>query len=108
MKYMEASDAEQKSYPLKYFKGQDLELYYMEKQLKPGVEREIKEGFFENRKKFGEQNASGPSEEVQVYVSHLCLHNYHPIFCKFNLDVVKTILNFSQIIYLNKGQVLYE
>lgn len=54
MKYMEASDAEQKSYPLKYFKGQDLELYYMEKQLKPGVEREIKEGFFEIRKKFGE------------------------------------------------------
>ena len=31
MKYMEASDSEQKSYPLKYFKGQDLELYYMEK-----------------------------------------------------------------------------
>ena len=54
MKYMEGSDAEQKSYPLKYFKGQDLELYYMEKQLKPGVEREIKEGFFEIRKKFGE------------------------------------------------------
>lgn len=25
----------------------------MEKQLKPGVEREIKEGFFEIRKKFG-------------------------------------------------------
>lgn len=78
----------------------------MEKQLKPGVEREIKEGFFEIRKKFGEGQAAG--EEVQVYVSHLCLHNYHPIFCKFNLDVVKTILNFSQIIYLNKGQVLYE
>jgi len=31
MRYMESSDAEQKSYPLKYFKGQDLELYYMEK-----------------------------------------------------------------------------
>ena len=45
---------------------------------------------------------------MQVYVSHLCLHNYHPIFCKFNLDVVKTILNFSQIIYLKKGQTLYE
>lgn len=25
----------------------------MEKQLKPGVEQEIKEGFFEIRKKFG-------------------------------------------------------
>lgn len=53
MKYMDGNDAAQKSYPLKYFKGQDLELYYMEKQLKPGVEREIKEGFFEIRKKFG-------------------------------------------------------
>ena len=88
----------------------------MEKQLKPGVESEIKEGFFEIRKKFGgiggnsiEETTSRTSqgeEQVQVYVSHLCLHNYHPIFCKFNLDVVKTILNFSQIIYLNKGQVL--
>ena len=82
----------------------------MEKQLKPGVEREIKEGFFEIRKKFGNEGGNGAqsAEEVQVYVSHLCLHNYHPIFCKFNLDVVKTILNFSQIIYLNRGQVLYE
>ena len=105
-KYLENSDAEQKSFPLKYFKGQDLELYYMEKQLKPGVEREIKEGFFEIRKKFGgDEPISG--EEVQVYVSHLCLHNYHPIFCKFNLNVVKTILNYSQIIYLKKGQTLY-
>lgn len=108
-KYMEGTNADPKSYPLKYFKGQDLELYYMEKQLKPGVEQEIKEGFFEIRKKFGEGQASGSGgdDEVQVYVSHLCLHNYHPIFCKFNLDVVKTILNFSQIIYLKKGQVLY-
>ena len=108
MRYMGASDAEQKSYPLKYFKGQDLELYYMEKQLKPGVEREIKEGFFEIRKKFGEGDGSQQEDQIQVYVSHLCLHNYHPIFCKFNLDVVKTILNFSQIIYLKKDQTLYE
>jgi len=34
----------------------------MEKQLKPGVEREIKEGFFEIRKKFGEGQA--PGDEV--------------------------------------------
>jgi hypothetical protein len=47
------------------------------------------------------------SEEVQVYVSHLCLQNYHPIFSKFSLEVVKTFLNFSQIIYLKKDQVLY-
>lgn len=43
-----------------------------------------------------------------MYVSHLCLHNYHPIFCKFNLNVVKTILNYSQIIYLKKAQTLYQ
>lgn len=103
-----------KGQPLKYFKGQDLELYYQEKQLRPGVEKEIKEGFFEIRKKFGgAQGSSAPGsttsnieeegETVQVYVSHLCLHNYHPIFCKFNIDVVKTILNHSQIIYLKKA-----
>ena len=81
----------------------------MEKQLKPGVEREIKEGFFEIRKKFGGNAQGGPLEggEVQVYVSHLCLHNYHPIFCKFNLDVVKSILDNSSIIYLKQGQTLY-
>ncbi len=76
------------------------------------MEREIKEGFFEIRKKFGDGDNEGgqaaAEQEVQVYVSHLCLHNYHPIFCKFNLDVVKTILNLSQIIYLKKGQTLYQ
>jgi hypothetical protein len=59
--------------PLKQFKGQDLELYYMEKQLNPSVEQEIKEGFFEIKKKFGDQSKQPMSEEVQVYVSHLCL-----------------------------------
>ena len=70
------------------------------------MEREIKEGFFEIKKKFGDQ--SPMTEEVQVYVSHLCLQNYHPIFCKFDLDAVKTFLSFSQIVYLNKGQILYD
>lgn len=79
----------------------------MEKQLNPSVEQEIKEGFFEIKKKFGDQSKQPMSEEVQVYVSHLCLQNYHPIFCKFSLDAVKTFLSFAQIIYLNKSQVLY-
>ena len=61
---METSDKGEKPYPLKYFKGQDLELYYMEKQLKPEVEKEIKEGFFEIRKKFSESgDPSGASNE---------------------------------------------
>jgi CRP-like cAMP-binding protein len=36
------------------------------------------------------------------------LHNYHPIFSKFTLEVVKLILHYSSIIYLNKGQSLYK
>ena len=48
------------------------------------------------------------SGEVQVYVSHLCLHQFHPIFSKFNLEVVKTILNLSQIVYLKPDEVLYQ
>ena len=39
-------------HPLKHFKGQELEAYYMEKALKPEVEREIKKGFFEIKKKY--------------------------------------------------------
>ena len=88
--------------PLKSFRGQELEMFYMEKQLKPEVEKEIKEGFFEIKKKY-EDGENGGGEEVQVYVSHLCLHNFHPIFCKFELETVKIILHYSSIVYLNKG-----
>ena len=46
---------EKKSQPLKNFKGQELEKYYMQKKLKPEIEKEIKRGFFEIRKKFNFQ-----------------------------------------------------
>ena len=107
-----AADRKKPNHPLKYFKGQDLEMYYMERQLKPEVERELKKGFFEIRKKFkfgdsaeASRNKGGDEkeEEVQVYVSHVSLHDFHPIFCKFAMDTVKTILNFSSIVYLNQG-----
>jgi hypothetical protein len=39
-------------------------LYYNEKQLRPGVEKEIKEGFFEIRKKFGNGKDNGEEEEA--------------------------------------------
>ena len=86
-------------------------MYYIEKQLKPEVEKEIKEGFFEIKKKYDEGNSNGNNDsgspgkddEVQVYVSHLCLHNFHPIFCKFDLETVKIILHYSSIVYLQKG-----
>ena len=85
-------------------------MYYMEKKLKPEVEKEIKKGFFEIRKKAFDQNGieqPEKEEEVQVYVSHICLHNFHPIFSKMNIETVKTFLSYSTIIYLNKGQTLY-
>jgi len=37
---------------LKHFKGHDLEMYYSEIKLKPEIEKEIKNGFFEIKKKF--------------------------------------------------------
>jgi hypothetical protein len=79
-------------------------MHYLEKQLKPEVEKEIKEGFFEIKKKFNEDGGDEyKDEDVQVYVSHLCLHNFHPIFCKFALETVKIVLHYSSIVYLNKG-----
>ena len=87
-------------HPLQGFKGEELEAYYTEKQLKPEVEREIMRGFFEIKKKFmpDDANADGPrdrEEEVQTYVSHATLHGYHPIFSKFIMETVKTILHFG-------------
>jgi hypothetical protein len=49
---MMAPKQEKKRHPLKHFKGNELEMYYMEKKLKPEVEKEIKKGFFEIKKKF--------------------------------------------------------
>jgi len=96
--------------PLKQYPQNQVEIQYAEKQLSPAIEKEIKEGFFEIRKKFdgvGDTLQEMP-EEVQVYVSHLCLQNYHPIFCKFELEAVKTFLSCSQIVYLNKMQTLFD
>ena len=84
-----------------------MEMLFMERTLRPEVEKEIKEGFFEIRKKYddepGHKKKAQVNEEVQVYVSHLCLHNFHPIFCKLALETVKIVLHFSSIVYLNKG-----
>lgn len=98
---------------LKHFKQQEMEMYYSEKQLRPEIEEEIKSGFFEITKKFNESvsgslaAATRDPSDTQVYVSHLCLHNYHPIFSKFALETVKIILHYSSIVYLNRGQTLY-
>jgi hypothetical protein len=38
-------------------------MYYLEQKLKPEVEKEIKRGFFEIRKKFNGQTPRGKSDE---------------------------------------------
>jgi len=61
------------------------------------VEDEIKDGFFELKQKFREQGQSS------IYISHIVLHQKHPIFKKQNIETVKRLLGESSIVYLNKG-----
>ena len=72
-----------------------------QKELPESVEEDIKDGFFELRQKFREQGAS------QIYISHLILHEHHPIFSKLEVDTLKRLLVDGQIIYLNENQPLY-
>ncbi len=65
------------------------------------LEREIKEGFFELRQKFKSQGAS------TIYISHVVLHERHPVFSKLELDTLKTLLMHSNVISLTEGQILY-
>lgn len=41
-------------------------MFYMEKQLKPEVEKEIKEGFFEIKKKYNEGEAVAGQKDDEV------------------------------------------
>jgi len=43
---------------LKYFQGQNMELHCLEKTLNPSVEKEIKECFFEIKKKFEDEDGN--------------------------------------------------
>lgn len=67
-----------------------------EKELDPSIEDEIKEGFFELKQKFKD------SGESSIYISHVVLHNKHPIFSKMEIDTLKTLLAESSVLYLNK------
>lgn len=100
--YYEGPEGDSKE--LKYFKGQDLQMICRERTLRPEIEEEIKQGFFEIKKRYDDDN---PEETVQCYVSHLCLYNYHPIFCRLSIESVKLILHYSSIVYLESGQTLY-
>lgn len=118
-KIKKAAETQPESRTLKKYNQQNLELVYTERSLNPQIEQEIKEGFFEITKQFDEANeasqvethlfnsSEGKDDSRQVYVSHLCLHNFHPVFCKMQLETVKLILSQSSIVYLNKKQILY-
>lgn len=67
-----------------------------ERLLPPSIEDDIKDGFFELKQKFRDQ---GPSS---IYISHIVLHQKHPIFMKCEMETVKKLLTESSIVYLNK------
>ena len=72
-----------------------------ERELNNNIEDEIKSGFFELKQKFAE---SGPSS---IYISHIVLHQSHPIFKKCEIDTLKRLLVESSVVYLQKDQILY-
>lgn len=75
----------------------DPELLCTEKVLAENIEEEIKDGFFELKQKFKE---AGPSS---IYISHVVLHDKHPILKKLEVDTLKMLLLESSVIYLSVG-----
>lgn len=73
-----------------------------ERELSANIEDEIKNGFFELKQKFNEE---GPSS---IYISHIILHQKHPVFMKFEIETLKKMLVASSVVYLHKDQVLYK
>ena len=77
------------------------QLVCTERELSLNIEDEIKAGFFEIKQKFSE---SGPSS---IYISHIILHQRHPIFRKCQIETLKSLLVESSVVYLQKDQILY-
>ena len=61
------------------------------------VEEEIKDGFFELKQKF---KTSGIRS---IYISHVVMHEKHPLLKKLDLETLKLLLVDSSVIYLNVG-----
>ena len=80
---------------------QDPELICTEKPLPENIEEEIKDGFFELKQKFKDV---GPSS---IYISHVTLHEKHPLLCKIEIETLKQLLLESSVIYLSVNQTLY-
>ena len=75
----------------------DPELICTEKPLPENIEEEIKDGFFELKQKFKDV---GPSS---IYISHVVLHEKHPILKKIEVTTLKNLLLESSVIYLSVG-----
>jgi hypothetical protein len=50
------------------------------------IEEEIKDGFFELKQKF---KSEGPTS---IYISHVVMHEKHPILKKVNIETLKLLL----------------
>ena len=80
----------------------DPELVRRDVVISTTVEEEIKDGFFELKQKF---RTEGPSS---IYISHIVMHDKHPILKKIELETLKSLLGDSSVVYLNVGQYLYK
>jgi len=80
----------------------DPDLFVTEKLLPTNIEEEIKDGFFELKQKFKDV---GPSS---IYISHVVLHEKHPLLKKIQVETLKQLLLESSVIYLSVGQTLYK
>jgi hypothetical protein len=84
--------------------NQSLKIKVEQRRLDSSVEDDIRDGFFEIEKKFTRRTRG---QSRQMYVSHECLHQFHPVFQKVGLNTVRHVLENSAIIHLKKGQSLY-
>ena len=75
----------------------DPDLLVKQRELPPNIEDEIKEGFFELRQKFKEKSPSS------IYISHVVLHEKHPLLKKLQIATLQMLLHESSIIYLEAG-----
>lgn len=73
-------------HPNAIVKGQEPTLVCTQRELSDNIEDEIRAGFFELKQKFSD---SGPTS---IYISHIVLHEKHPIFKKLHIDTLKQLL----------------
>ena len=72
------------------------------------VELDIKLGFFELKPKFLFNTEPTQEFSKNTYISHLVLHQKHPVFRKFSLDTLKELIQLSKFISLQPDESLYQ